>query len=165
VPKRDIAGLIKGWRVCIDPRPINLLLPSFNYPLPLIKDILEALKDAVIFSRIDLAQGFCQFQVNVEDQEKTTFTWNGQQYCFVGAPFGFKHIPAQFQQVLSNYLKQFSFVKLYIDDIIIFSRSLQEHIEHVQLVLNALTKANLKVNPDKCEFARTSLVILYLRAA
>ena len=74
-PKKDISGTITGWRICIDPRPLNNMIPSINYPLPLIKDVLEALKGSVVFSRIDLSAGFNQFLVNPAHQEHTTFTW------------------------------------------------------------------------------------------
>ena len=94
VPKRNSAGDVTGWRVCIDPRPLNLLIPEVNYPLPLIKDIFEAFKGCKVFSRIDLKGGFHQFKVKEEHQEYTTFTWKGKQYRFQGAPFGFKHLPA-----------------------------------------------------------------------
>jgi hypothetical protein len=96
VPKRNAAGDVTGWRVCIDPRPLNLLIPEVNYPLPLIKDIFEAFKGCKVFSMIDLKGGFHQFKVNEKHQEVTTFTWRGKQYRFQGAPFGFKHLPAVF---------------------------------------------------------------------
>ena len=92
VPKRDVAGNIKDYRVCIDPRPLNLMFESVNFPLPIIKEIFEALYGSKVFTRIDLKSAFSQFMIYLKDRYKTTFTWRGTQYHFVGAPFGFKHV-------------------------------------------------------------------------
>ena len=102
VPKLDSGGSKKGWRICIDPRPLNLLIPEISFPLPLIRDIFESMKGCQIFTRIDLKGGFNQFVINPECREYTTFTWKGKQYQFQGAPFGFKHLPAMFQKVISD---------------------------------------------------------------
>jgi len=128
VPKKDEQGNTKGWRVCIDPRPLNLLIPEINYPLPLIKDIFEAFRGSRVFTRIDLKGGFHQFKLHEEDREYTTFTWRGKQYQFVGAPFGFKHLPAMFQKVLTSLFVELDYVLVYIDDIIIFSANFQDHV-------------------------------------
>ena len=160
VPKRDAAGNSKGWRVCIDPRALNLLIPEINYPLPLIKDIFEAFKGASVFSRLDMVGGFHQFQVNPAHQEVTTFTWKGKQYQFQGAPFGFKHLPAMFQKVLTNLFKECPFVLVYIDDIIIFSENFTQHTIHIKKVLNLLNNANLKLNIEKCLFALQKILVL-----
>jgi hypothetical protein len=122
-PKKDIGGNQTGWRVCIDPRHINLLIPDANFPLPLIREILGQLEGAVIYTKIDLKQGFNQFRVHPEDQVKTTFTWKNQQYHFVGAPFGFKNVPSSFQMVISQIFRDLSYVQPYIDDIIIYSNT------------------------------------------
>jgi hypothetical protein len=127
VPKRDSSGNIKDWRVCIDPRPLNLLIPSINFPLPLIRDIFEAFKSAKVFSKIDLKGGFNQFKIEEQHQEYTTFTWRGKQYRFVGSPFGFKHLPAQFQQVMTKLFGDLPCVLVYIDDIVIFSDNYSDH--------------------------------------
>ena len=115
VPKRDIARAIVAWRVCIDPRLLNLAIRSVNYPLPLIDDLLFRLAGSIVFSKLDLRKGFHQFKVKLEDQLKTTFTWDGQQYCFIGAPFGFKHVPSIFQKVMAEILRGMeAFVIIYI---------------------------------------------------
>ncbi|KAI3656138.1 hypothetical protein MP638_003051, partial [Amoeboaphelidium occidentale] len=163
VPKRDPNGAIKGWRVCIDPRPINQMIKSVHYPLPLIREIFNSLKGSRWFSRLDLKSGFHQFTLSPEHQEVTTFTWNGVQYCFVGTPFGFKHVPAIFQRTLNNIFAKFDFVKVYIDDIIIHSLSAIDHIDHVHKVINRLTEVNLRLNPAKCIFGCNELTILGFR--
>jgi hypothetical protein len=115
VPKRNVKGEIKGWRLCIDPRAINSLIPSISFPLPLIRDLLESLKGSVIFSRLDLKSGYNQFLVNPEDRCKTAFTFGGTQYWFVGSPFGLKHLPAWFQRAMSTLFLDVPFVKVYMD--------------------------------------------------
>ena len=131
VPKLDSGGSKKGWRICIDPRPLNLLIPEISFPLPLIRDIFEAMKGCSIFTRIDLKGGFNQFTIIPECREYTTFTWKGKQYQFQGAPFGFKNLPAMFQKAVSDLFADLPFVLVYIDDIIIFSRSFEEHARHI----------------------------------
>ena len=163
VPKRDIKGDVKGQRLCIDPRPINALLKSVNYPLPLIKDLLEGLTGSVVYTKIDLRLGFNQFQVVEKDRHITTFTHKGQQYQFRGVPFGFKHTPAIFQRVINDILKKFKgFAFNYIDDIIIHSSSFVEHINHVILVIEILNFWNLRAN-DKTEFGLSEMLILGFR--
>jgi hypothetical protein len=117
-PKKDISGKTMGWRVCIDPRHINLLIPEANFPLPLISEVLEALGGAVVYSKTDLKQSFHQLLEKEGDQIKTTFTWRNKQYHFVGAPFGFKNIPSSFQMVMTALFED---LEVYIDDIIIYS--------------------------------------------
>lgn len=118
------------------------------------------MKGSKVFSRIDLKSGFNQFEVVPEHREFTTFTWKGNQYHFRGAPFGFKHLPAVFQKVLSNLFKDLDFVLVYIDDIIIFSNSFAELSRHLAMVLKILNGANLRVNRKKCTFAKTEILIL-----
>jgi hypothetical protein len=100
--KRDEDGSVSGFRVCIDPRPINKMIKSVSYPVPLIREIHEQLKGSVVFTQLDLKSGYNQCRVREEDQEKTTFTWNGVQYCFVGCPFGFKHVTSWFQRIMQT---------------------------------------------------------------
>ena len=160
VPKRDVQGNVKGYRLCIDPRPINTLLASVNYPIPLIKDLLETLAGARVFTKLDLRLGFNQFQIPEKDRAITTFTFEGQQYQFRGVPFGFKHTPAVFQKVINSIIQKFKgFAFNYIDDIIIYSSSFEEHEKHVRLVMEELNKFNLRVN-DKTEFGMTEMVVL-----
>ena len=130
VPKRDVDSSIKGWRVCLDLRHLNAVMKSVNYPLPLIKDILESVDGSVVFSRLDLKSSFNQIKLRVCDQIKTAFTWNGVQYCFVGVPFGIKPISAVFQKVMLTLLGHLSFVKVFVDDIIIH----QSHTSFTSLI-------------------------------
>jgi hypothetical protein len=159
-PKKDVSGTITGQRVCIDPRQVNALLPSVNFPLPLIRDILEALSGSKVFSKLDLKSGFHQFMVHPEDQLKTSFTWSVRSYRFVGVPFGLKPIPAVFQFVIQSLFRDLPYVKVFVDDIIVHSRSFYDHQEHLSEVVSRLTSANLRLHPDKMELAIIELTVL-----
>ena len=161
VNKHDVSGAVSGRRVCIDPRALNLRIPSVHFPLPLIRDVLESFTECVVFSKIYLKSGFTQIKVRECDRVKTTFTWKGQKFCFQGAPFGLKHVPACFQQILSRVVKPCSeFCKVSVDDIIIGSRTLEEHPLHVRRVIECLNAVNLRINLTKCEFGRPEISAL-----
>ena len=160
VPKRDISGEVKGWRPCLDPRKINLKISNPVYPLPLADDIFAAVKGKKVTSVFDLTAGFNQMRVRPEDRKKTAFQWKGKVYHFVGAPFGFKNIPQDFQQIMDWIFRDLPFVQIYIDDIIISSSSFVEHISHTKQVLERLTSVNLRVNRKKCMIAHDRMVIL-----
>ena len=160
VPKKDPSGNIKGWRPCIDPRAINKMLSDDNHPLALKKDIFNSLPGFKIASTLDLEKGFHQFKIRDCDREKTSFTWKGTQWMFNVAPFGLKTLPAIFQRVMSRLLGHLPNVAVYIDDIVVFSRSWAEHLEHLKTVINILTEANLKLQLKKCYFARSSFRLL-----
>jgi len=161
VPKYDLQRRVKAWRVCIDPRALNNQIRSVNYPLPLIENLFEQFRGSIVFSKLDLRKGFHQFRVRDEDQVKTSFTWHYQQYCFTGAPFGFKHVPSVFQKVMAQIFRGMEpFVVIYVDDIIIHSSSLAEHKEHLEKVLARLNEVNLRVQRSKCELWKTSLIVL-----
>jgi transposase InsO family protein len=160
VPKYDLSGKIKGWRTCLDPRNINVKIIDPIYPLPMAEDIFASLKGKKVFSILDLKSGFNQIRLRETDRKKTAFQWRGKVYHFVGAPFGFKNIPQDFQQIMDRIFQDMTFVLIYIDDIIIASDSLEEHTRHVKKVLDRLNEVNLKVNKEKCMIAYLKLVVL-----
>ena len=160
VAKRDIAGNIKGWRPCLDPRKINVKIADPIYPLPLAENIFDKLKGKRIFSVLDLKSGFNQIKVRSSDRKKTAFRWRNNVYHYVGAPFGFKNIPQDFQQIMDRIFTDMDFVLVYIDDLIVASDSHEEHARHVQAVIERLNEVNLRANKDKCLFAYDKLVVL-----
>jgi hypothetical protein len=123
-------------------------------------EILEQLAGAVIYTKIDLKQGFNQFQVHSDDQVKTTFTWKNQHYHFIGAPFGFKTGPSSFQMVISKIFRDLPYVQPYIDDIITYSKTYEEDSLQVNEVLRRLNKHTLRINPDKCTWATVLVHLL-----
>ena len=165
VDKKNSAGNKSGDRVYIDPRPINAMIKSASFPLPRIRDLLEKLKGAEVFTALDLKSSFHHFPIVKSHRNRTTFTWNGVQYQFVGSPFGLKTIPSIFQMVMSKLPGHLPFVIVYIDDIVIFSENFEEHPAHARTVLEILNEANLKLNQEKCRFAFLSLTILGYRVS
>ena len=160
VPKKDLQGRVKGWRPCLDPRKINVKILDPVYPLPLADNIFAQLKGKKVFSVLDLKSGFNQILVRKQDRKKTAFQWKGKVYHYVGAPFGFKNISQDFQQIMDRIFSDMPFVLIYIDDLIIASESHEEHAQHVQQVLKRLNEHNLKANRDKCLLAYDKLIVL-----
>lgn len=131
-----------------------------TFPLPRIDDLLEQLGQARYFSTFDLATGYWQIQVAPESRAKMAFMAHRGLYKFNVMLFGLTNAPAIFQHLVQEILTGLNsddgpeFVCAYIDDIIIFSRTLKEHMSHLQLVINCLMEAGLKLNPEKCRFTR-----------
>lgn len=146
----------------IDYRKLNEKTIEDKYPLPRMDDILENLGKCAYFTTLDLAQGFHQIPLDEKSMEKTAFTVENGHYEYVRLPFGLRNSPAIFQkmmdQILIQYLHKFCFV--YMDDIVIFSKSLQEHLQHLKLILDELRKYNLKIQLDKSEFLRKEVPFL-----
>ena len=158
--KKDSYGKKTGKRPCLDPRHINRLLPDDRYPLPLIRDIYDSLRGSNIFTTLDLKSAFHRFQIYEADRHKTTFTHNGVQYMFQGCPFGLKPLSAKFQRVMAIIFHDLPFIQTFVDDIIVSSKSMDEHITHVQTAIQKLTEVNLILNPHKCHFAQQSVYLL-----
>ena len=148
-------------RVCLDPRHLNMLIPSVNYPIPLEREIFEALSGSNYFTSLDLVRSFHQFELAPADREVTTFTWQGTQYQFRGVPFGLKPISSIFQRVMGIIFKDSKpFIVIFVDDIVIHSRTAEDHAIHVQHALRLLNQHNLKLNQTKSHFFRTAIEVL-----
>lgn len=162
VPKKIDASLKQKWRVVCDFRKINEKSVDDRYPIPNITDILDKLGRAQYFSTLDLASGFHQIEMEENSIEKTAFTVNNGHYEYLRMPFGLKNAPSTFQRVMDEVLKdlQNKICMVYMDDIIIFSTSLQEHIQNLKMVFIKLREANLKIQLDKCEFLRKEVEFL-----
>lgn len=162
VPKKTDASGKKKWRLVIDYRKLNEQTIDDKYPLPNISDILDKLGRANYFTTIDLASGFHQLEVDPEDVPKTAFSTDTGHYEFKRMPFGLKNAPSTFQRVMNNVLRglQNEICFVYIDDIIIFSTSLEEHLDSLRSVFNRLRKNNFKIQLDKTEFLRKEVQFL-----
>ena len=160
-PKKDLLGQKTAVRVCLDPRAINSILPDDNYPIPRISDLFDKLRGFILASSLDLRESYTQLFVNEEDQEKLSFTWNSVRYTWQGAPYGLKFLTSHFQRVMTSVLSDcLPFCIIFVDDVVVFSSSIQQHIEHLNRVIQALNNANLRLNIDKCRFGCTQLPIL-----
>lgn len=162
VPKKMDASGKQKWRLVIDYRKLNDKTVDDRYPLPNIVDILDKLGKCQYFSTIDLASGFHQIEIEEGDREKTAFTVESGHYEFCRMPFGLKNAPSTFQRVMDNVLRELlnKVCMVYMDDIIVFSSSLQEHIDNLRLVFSTLEKYNLKMQLDKCEFLSKEVAFL-----
>lgn len=162
VPKKKDASGKQKWRLVIDYRKLNEKTISDRYPLPNITEILDKLGKCMYFSTLDLASGFHQIEMDPEDVKKTAFTVEGGHFEYVRMPFGLKNAPSTFQRVMDNVLKdlQGKVCLVYLDDIIIFSTSLQEHSENLKKVFDKLREANLKIQIDKSEFLHKEVSFL-----
>ncbi|QRV87090.1 Retrovirus-related Pol polyprotein from transposon [Ceratobasidium sp. AG-Ba] len=149
-------------RVCVDYRKINERIIVPQYPLPSQRKILNTTSGSKFLSCLDALSGFTQMRIREEDQDKTAFTCPIGHYKFIKFPFGLAHGPAEFQQRMDGTLAEYNwdFLCVYIDDIIIFSKSFEEHLAHIGLVLAAITKSGFTLSPKKCNFGFVSLLLL-----
>ena len=142
VPKKLDASNKRKWRVVIDYRKLNEQTIDDKFPLPNISDILDKLGKCNYFSTLDLANGFHQIEMNPDDIPKTAFSTDTGHYEFKRMPFGLKNAPSTFQRVMNNILRglQNEICAVYLDDIMIFSTSLQEHVQRLKSVLPKNTR-------------------------
>ena len=141
-------------RFCIDYRKLNEITKGDEYPLPRIDDLLEQFEGANYFTTLDLASGYWQIEMAEKDREKTAFTCHAGLYEFNVMSFGLKNAPRQFQRMMNKLLKEwlYKFVNVYIDDIIIYSKTFEEHMKHVEMVLKRIQEANLMIKLKKCKW-------------
>jgi transposase InsO family protein len=147
------------FRFCVDNRRLNQVTIKDSYPLPNMEDPIKQLGGSTFFSKLDLKSGYFQIPINERDKPKTAFITSRGLWEFNVLPQGLKNSPPSFQRILNNLLAngRWQFCLIYLDDIIIFSRSFNEHCEQVNNVLTVLSKANFQLNPPKCSFAKSEM--------
>ena len=124
-------------RLCIDFRDLNKLIVPESYPFPLIEDILAKTRNCSWFSTLDINSAFWSIPIRKEDRPKTGFVTSQGHYEWSSLPFGLKTAPAAFQRILSGIIHRHglsSFVVNYLDDILLFSKSFEEHVKHLRLL-------------------------------
>ncbi|XP_074592496.1 uncharacterized protein LOC141848370 [Curcuma longa] len=143
-----------SMRLCIDYRALNQVTIKNRYPLPRIDDLFDQLKGAAVFSKIDLRSGYHQVKVKESDIPKTAFRTRYGHYEFVVMPFGVTNAPAIFMDLMNRVFRDYidKFVIVFIDDILIYSRTQEEHVEHLSTVLQTLQQNQLYAKFTKCEF-------------
>lgn len=154
IPKKSDNSGKKKFRLVIDYRKLNEVTIDDKYPLPNIDSILDKLGRAQYFSTIDLAKGYHQILINKEDRKKTAFVTPHGLYEFIRMPFGLKNAPATFQRLMNEILRDFinKTCVVYLDDVLIFSTSIQEHIKSISDIFKVLEENKLKIQIDKCNF-------------
>ena len=148
-------------RMCIDYRALNALTVRNRYPLPNIADLLDKFSGAKVFSSLDLASGYHQIRISEEDVPKTAFTTPFGHYEFRVLSFGLTNAPATFQAVMNKMFGHLhTFCVVYLDDILIFSKTPEEHEKHLDTVLQILEREGLYAKLKKCDFNKNELLYL-----
>ena len=148
-------------RLCVDYRKLNNLSQSDAYPMPRIEDLIDKLGKAKYLTTLDLCKGYWQVPVTHQTRSKTAFTTPFGLFQFTRMPFGLKGAPATFQRMMDKALRGMDlFAGSYLDDIIIFSSSWSEHLEHLRTVFSRLRESRLTAKPSKCHFGMAQTTYL-----
>lgn len=149
-------------RLCMDYRALNKITVRHRYPLPRIDELLDRLRGAKRFTALDLDSGYHQLRIHPNDVEKTAFNTRYGQFAFKVVSFGLTDAPSYFSYFLSSVLAEYidKFVVVFIDDILIYSETDEEHAKHIELVMQKLHDAKLKCKPSKCRFFQKEITFL-----
>lgn len=154
VPKKD-----GGLRMCIDYRALNKMTVRNQFPIPRIDDLLDQLHGAQVFTSLDLMSGYHQIRIEPEDQAKTAFKTPMGLFEFKVLPFGLTNAPPVFSAAMNHIFRDMigKHVLVYLDDILVFSKSAEEHLQHLRLVLQRLREHKFYAKLSKCEFNMRSV--------
>ena len=145
-PKKDENGVWTGIRVCLDVRRLNkALIVGDKFPIPHIRNVLESFAGNSVFGEFDLSEAYLQFQLHPDSQPLTAFTWRGQQYMFVGCPYGITLLTSYFQRLMMRIFNDMPFCMPYVDNLPFASKSWEEHRTHALCIIERLTQVNLRL--------------------
>lgn len=161
--KKDENGISKKNRLCIDFTELNKLIVPDSHPFPLIDDLIVKTRDCTWFSTFDINSAFWSIPLRCKDRYKTGFVTQNGQYQWTCLPFGLKTSPAIFQRILRNIIRRNgldAFCANYIDDIIVFSKTFEDHVDHIECLLQAILKEGFRLKLLKCNFAKSNVKYL-----
>jgi hypothetical protein len=143
---------------------LNKITKSISHPLPRLEDVFDCIGDtgATIFSTLDLNSAYFQIELDPETKHKAAFVTHESVYTFNRMPFGLKNAPMSFQMLMSQVFRglHWKCVLCYIDDILIFSKNIDEHLDHLHQVFSKLREANLTLHSEKCQFGLEKVMFL-----
>lgn len=148
-----------SYRICPDFRDVNKVTIGDSYPIPTISDLFDRLGGSSYFSTLDARSGYWQIQMEESSKEKTAFITKNGLFQWKVMPFGLKNAPSTFQRCMDTLFSdyKFKFLMVYLDDIIIFSKSLEDHMNHLKLVFERIREANMFLKLSKCKFIQTKV--------
>jgi hypothetical protein len=152
----------KGLRFCLDYRQLNEITVKTRYQLPRIDDLLDAARGAQCFSALDLASGYYQIRIAASDKMKTAFSTPFGHFEWEVLPMGLTNAPASFMRVMNEVFDKFigDFVLVYLDDILIMSKSVDDHLSHLRQVFQRLREVRMQVKLSKCKFWQAQIKYL-----
>ena len=160
VPKKIVGDNPLEWRMCIDYRKLNSMTIPDHYPLPNIQSIYRRFAGNHFFSSLDLRHAYHHIEIRPQDRHKTAFITHKGLFEWIRMTFGFSNAPAAFQRAINYIFRDLDFVIIYLDDILILSKTEGEHMKHLRLVFKRLSEYNLKLRIDKCKFFAKELKYL-----
>ncbi|CAI7878514.1 unnamed protein product [Closterium sp. NIES-54] len=159
-PVRDLTGEVLSRRMCGDYRALNKITVADRYSMPMAEEIFDKLAEGVFFTTLDLRQGFNQIKIREELIKKTAFHGPDGLYEWLYMPFGLRNASAVFQRVMDSVLRGLECAACYIDDVVIFSTTEQQHLQDVERTLTAIEAAGLTCHPKKCRWGEQTVQYL-----